>query len=316
MPTLPTLPSRYPAGPPVTASWAAPAADAMVSAAQPAPSLIPLVEHPKRSRKGMWAGIAAVSALVVGGGGGAMWAMRGGDEPSVQAFSIEAVAQSAEQVNAVELEVTVELGDATIEAMVTMDTASGLMSMTMDMGDLLTDEAGVGTMDMIMDLNAGTGYVSTEMFGELIETDADWVSVDLGEGMGDQFDQLAGSNPFDMAPLFDQEGVDVEEIGFDEVNGEKVKHYEVTIDPALLAEQSEELGDQFGELGDLGFTDGIAFQVYVNEANELRRMSFSVDILGESISYDMTVIAIGDEIEPIVLPDPADVVTEEELMGG
>jgi hypothetical protein len=300
----------------MAASWAPPAPDALVSVEQPDPSLIPLVEHPKRSRKGMWVGIAAASALVVGGGGGAMWAMRGGDEPSVQAFSIEAVAQSAEQVDAVELEMTLEMGDATIEAMVTIDSASGLMSMTMDVGELLGDEAGVGTMEMIMDLDTGTGYMSTDAFGELIETDAGWVAADLGEGMGDQFDQLAGSNPFDMAPLFDQEGVAVEEIGFDEVNGEKVKHYEVTIDPALLAEQSEELGDQFGELGDLGFTDGIAFQVYVNEANELRRMSFSMDILGESISYDMTVVAIGDEIEPIVLPDPADVVTEEELMGG
>jgi hypothetical protein len=317
LPTLPTLPPRYQAGTPIaSAAWAPPAPGAVVSTAQPAPALIPVVDQPKRSRRGMWVGIAAASALVVGGGGGALLAMRGGDSPSVEAYSIEAAADGASDVNTATIDMTIQFGEMNMDAVMTVDLDAGLMQASMEMGELL-GEAGVDSpMELIFDLNSQTMYMSTAAFGDLAPTDADWVSVDASADMGENpFEEMQGANPFDVAPLFNQEGVTIEEIGFDEVNGEKVKHYRATMELAAVAE-ADALGEQFEELEELGFAETLEFDVYVTDDNQVRRMTFELEVLGETISYDMTVIAIGDEVEPIVLPDPQDVVTEEELMGG
>jgi len=55
--------------------------------------------------------------------------------------------------------------------------------------------------------------------------------------------------------------------------------------------------------------------VWVTEGNTIRRMVFEMDMLGQNVTTDMVVSDMGD-IDPIELPDPADVTDMTELLGG
>jgi hypothetical protein len=163
--------------------------------------------------------------------------------------------------------------------------------------------------------------MGTAAFGDKIPTDAEWVLMDLKElGMNtSQLDQIRSSNPLDIAPLF-EEADDVVEVGLDEVNGEKVKHFEVTVDIAdVLAAQPDlqEQLDRLGELGgDLTMPDEVTFDVYVNEGSQLRRIVFEMMIGPMNFAADMVVTAIGDSVPPIEVPSGDNLVTFDELMGG
>lgn len=311
LPTLPAMPTRPPLAPNPGSPWAAP------SPSGPAePRLVPLADAPRRSGKGKWIGVAAAVALL-GAGAGVFLTTRGGDK--AEAFSLQAASQQAAASDDVQMTMSMSAGPLDLEAEVIFDDNSGLMQMTMS-GEVV-GAAGIDEVTMILDTDDPTIYMSTAAFGDEIPTDAEWVLMDLGAlGMDtSQFDQVSANNPLDIAPLFESAD-NVEELGFDEVNGEKVKHYKVTVslaDAVAAQPQLQEQLDQLDELGD-GFEmpEELVYDVYVNEASQLRRITFELAIGPMSIDLDMVVTAIGDAVPQIVLPTGDDVVSFEELMGG
>jgi hypothetical protein len=293
------------------AHWAAPSPAG--AADQP---LVPLAESPRRSGKGKWIGAAAAVALL-GAGAGVFAATRGGDK--VEAFSLQAAGRQAAASDEVQMTMTMSIGPMEIDAEMIFDDNSGMFQMTMSgevLGPSATDE-----LTVILDTQNAAAYMGTAAFGDKIPTDAEWVLMDLKElGMNtSQLDQIRSSNPLDIAPLF-EEADDVVEVGLDEVNGEKVKHFEVTVDIAdVLAAQPDlqEQLDRLGELGgDLTMPDEVTFDVYVNEGSQLRRIVFEMMIGPMNFAADMVVTAIGDSVPPIEVPSGDNLVTFDELMGG
>lgn len=314
LPTLQPLPT-LPASPPLAQNpgspWATPSSGG--PAEQP---LVPLAEAPRRSGKGKWIGVAAVVALL-GAGGGVFLATRGGDK--VEAFSLQAASEQAAASDDVQMTMTMSVGPLAFEAEVIFDDNSGLMQMTMS-GDVV-GSAGIDEVLVIMDTNNLTMYMSTAAFGDEIPTDAEWVLMDMSDLGVDtsQFDQISSNNPLDIAPMFENAN-SVEEVGFDEVNGEKVKHYKVTVDMADALAVQPELQERLDELEELGegltMPDELTYDVYVNEGNQLRRIVFEMPFGPMNIDADIVVTAIGDAVPQIEVPPGDDVVSFEELMGG
>jgi hypothetical protein len=147
------------------------------------------------------------------------------------------------------------------------------------------------------------------------ELPTDWISMDLSNipGGDQSFGSLASSNPLDTAKLFDS-AKKVQDKGVEEIDGEKVKHYVVTVDLAAALAASPEARKQFEQLG-TDLPDTLDYDVWVTEDNSLRRLAFTMEAVGQTLSTEMTVTDIGT-IDPIVLPAPDDVTDMSELLGG
>ena len=115
---------------------------------------------------------------------------------------------------------------------------------------------------------------------------------------GVDFKQLTeqSGDPLATAKLFDN-AKNVKDLGFDEVNGEKVKHYKVTVDSAEAMNTQPGLQKQLDDAGVSSCRRTITYDVYVNDANELRRISYEMPVEGETIAADIVVTAIGDPVD-------------------
>lgn len=208
---------------------------------------------------------------------------------------------------------TMEMGDAAnVSADVSMDLERQLMGMTMEMDQILDKP-----IEAVFDLNTGVMYMGATQFADMGAPigDAEWIEFDVEDATGinvsDMIDQV-GDNPLDAAAMFDA-AQRVDDLGFDEVRGEKVKHYSIEIDTATALEAQPKLRDRLEALGaDMPAT--IVYQAYVNEANEIARLSYSVEILGQTTIMDMVVTGVGDEVT-IELPDPQTVISLDDMVG-
>ena len=208
---------------------------------------------------------------------------------------------------------TMEMGDvANVSADVSMDLDRHLMAMTMEMDQMLDEP-----IQAVFDLNTGVMYMGAAQFADMGAPigDAEWIEFDVqdatGVDMSDMIDQV-GDNPLDAAAMFDA-AQHVEDLGFDEVRGEKVKHYSIEIDTATALEAQPKLRERLETLGaDMPAT--IVYDAYVNEDNEIARLSYSVEMMGQTTTMDMVVTGVGDEVN-IELPDPQTVISLDDMMG-
>jgi hypothetical protein len=274
---------------------------------------VPLVPSQKAAKKKggrgrRLAGLFAALA-VVGGSAGAAWMIR--DNEAADAYSLTQSAQSAQNVKGAALEMTIKYGDqGSMTASTVIDGTTGRMKTTADYS-AIDGESGVGDVEMYLDVQGKTMYYNAEQMG-LAGVTTEYVSLSLsddaaGSDGGAALDPFKGANPLDVAPIL-AAADSVEELGFEQVNGEKVKHYEVTLDQATALGISEESQSEFGD----AVLDVVVYDVYVSEDNQLRRMAYDYTIAGQTISFDVLVTALSEAPE-IVLPTPEQTTDMTEL---
>jgi hypothetical protein len=260
----------------------------------------PLVEG-RSPRRGWMLAAAVVLVLVVGIGAVALVAGRGGGEGGdADAYSLAAASQRTANADTVVYEMTMSvgaLGEVRMDGGV--DNEAQLMTLTMDMGALSGDDA---SMEMIVDVGGGVAYVRADEFGEMLPMDAEWFSMDLetlaamnGESLADLQDQFA-VDPTDTATLF--QDVEAVEVGIEEIDGQQVKHYRVDIDveAALAATpQAQQQLDDAGMAGEL--PDTITYDVWVTEDNQLRRLTFELPVMGETMRTQLDMTSVDEPLE-------------------
>lgn len=303
-PPVPAPPAQAPlAQPPFESSYMPPAADGLIDIAPAAPPA-------KRKKWAVIAGIAAVAAVGVG-----VAVVAGGDDDSskssVAGFSFSAASDSAQEATNVAYEMNVTAGTTgSIEMTGRLDNANKLMAMNMAI-------PGVGTtkIDIVLDLANKQMYMSSSAFTEQgLAVDTPWIGIDVSEQPGIE-ESLAQStnNPLDVTKAFDQ-AKSVEEVGIEDFRGEQVKHYIVTVSTADALAANPSMQEQIDQLGGQ-FPDEIVYDVYVTEDSQLRRMTYEMEVGGQTVSADIILTAVGT-IEPIVVPSPDDVTDLSEMMGG
>lgn len=220
------------------------------------------------------------------------------------AYSFSNATTTVDAAPGLRMEMSIEAPDGDVEMTALLDRRERRMSVEFT-GDL--DGQSAGTMRLIADEPAAMMYMSADLF----ETDVPWVGIDVsmfGDVMatGEWFE-----DPADMTELF--VGTDPVDLGVETVDGETLKHYEVTLSiDDMLATDSASL-DGFGT-ADLTVLDAITFDIWVDETSRLRRLTFDDDVLGETVSLDMHLEHIDAPVS-IPLPAPNDVMSIDELIG-
>lgn len=305
-----------PSGPPVRPVEAA---TPRLEAPQPLPQFDAPSAPPSPRRRGFALGVAVLALVVVGLG--AVLAASGGrsaDSGSeLPPFSLAVAAERTADAGTVQFDMTVAaagVGDVTIAGAV--DNEQGVSRLTMDLGSLLGTSSepmpGLdGAVDILVDTDAGVVYLGADELGGLLPVDASWISLDLAEladATGQSFDDLGGQfavDPVDAAAaLLDAESV--AEIGPETIDGEATVHYQVTVDiaAALAAVPKPDLS--MPQVGELDLPDTAVYDVWVTEDSQLRRMSFDIDVAGQSLSLVMNVFATDEPLD-LELPSGDDV---------
>jgi hypothetical protein len=215
----------------------------------------------------------------------------------------------ASEANSVSYSVELTMVDGseyTAEAVLDLD--NELMSMTID--DPWLDDR----VDFIVDLRGETAYMEADAYTDLgvFVGDAEWISFGLDEVTGlditPMLDQTSDNNPLDATSMF-ATADDVEDLGFSVVRGQRVKHYEITmVDAASVATAAHSFVND-GE-GDEAGT--VVYDAYVNERNDLVRLSYTTDSMGEHTSVDVTVTSAGGPVD-IDIPRPSTVFDSDDL---
>ena len=292
-----TEPAAAPVAPPTQSEWGAPAPYVAVAAAEPE----------QEGHGVLWLVVAAVVALIaLGAAGFAIFGVGGDDD--TESYSLTAAAEEAGDATGYEYEMDIT-SDAmgVMHATVRADVEADRMAMQMDIAGMQAA--------MIMDLRNGVMYMDTEgVEGMDGQAPTRWISFDVSSlGMDEVLSGGIPDNPLGVTDLF--EGAEnVEDLGMDEIDGESVKHYRVTVDAAAALDEMPQLEEQLDASG-AEMPDTIVYDVWVTEGNTIRRMVFEMDMLGQNVTTDMVVSDMGD-IDPIELPDPADVTDMTELLGG
>jgi hypothetical protein len=261
--------------------------------------------------------VAAGVALALGAGG-TLWAATRSDE----SFSLKAAAQAASESKNIELVMSMKLdvGErelpeslSEVNFEIVLDGANDRSSIVMDVAIF----GGDGDTEMIIDAASETAYMSTTSFGDVLSTDAKWI--DMGAesaGSDTAFDQISANNPLDVAPLL-KTADEVDVIGFDELDGVKVKHYKVTLSVDDLRELNPDFDQQWSGFDypgvDVVPPDEVAYNVYVDEGNTMRRVIATLDLGEIEAEIDMVVKRIGDDVPGVELPDPDDVESLDDL---
>ena len=270
--------------------------------------LIGVEPSPKPKRGRVFAALAAVVLLI----GGFVAYLVLADGSSSEKYSLTAAVSGAQEAESIAYEMKMDMGMAgSIVIDGRVDASNDRMAMTMRF-DGVDMPADMPAIEYIIDIESQTMYINAEAFADSgMDVDTAWVAVDLSEtSMMDDLGAI-GSNPAEMAgSLADAEGV--EDLGMETVDGVEVRHYQVTVGIADVLAANPSLEGQYEDAG-AELPDEIVYDVYIDESNLLRRMTFDLEMMGQSITLEMNITAL-DDVEPIVLPDPSDV-TKEDIPG-
>lgn len=274
-------------------------------AAEPITSVV-IDTPPKKSRKGLVATVAVVVVAALGVGG-FLLATGGSDDES---YSLEAAAARAGDAAGTESVITTEAMGQEVVINAEMGNTSKLMHMEMNLGG---SPLGDMSLEAIVDGPNETIYIGAEFFAQMMpdEVDAEWFKMDRSamDAAGEDtsfFDQLDGSAQFNPAATFEK-AKSVTEIGMEEFEGEQVKHYEVVIATADLAEVDGILQGQIESMdGDL--PDEIVYDMYVTEDNEIRRVTSALDFGVAKVKVEVVQHLL--DTEPVIEVPSGDAVVD------
>ncbi|MCC5953398.1 MAG: hypothetical protein JJU45_15000 [Acidimicrobiia bacterium] len=216
------------------------------------------------------------------------------------------------------------------------DETSGRSSMTMDMSGFMTflspeDMAGVSQEDAEMAMamfdepweiitDGDTAYMRMALFSAMFGAGDSWIQFedDTNEFTGDAAFMDADFSGEVLEAL--KGAGDVEEVGSETVRGADTTRYSVELDPELLA---AEVGDP--EIAEMA-QGAAVMDVWIDGDDLVRRIEMVVDVdafgdlddMGEldgDIRVTIEMYDLGEPVD-IELPDPADVITEDELFAG
>jgi|CXWL01.1.fsa_nt_gi hypothetical protein len=276
----------------------------------PHPDSVVIADVPKKSRKGIV--IAACLVAVVAAGAGVFALTRADDDGPP--YSLTEAASSSDEVKTIAFTMVMDSLGIEMSAEAEVDINKQLTHLTMDLGE---GAIGLGgELEIIVDAENKVAYMSTEFFKALgIPVEAEWMLMDE-EFLSRSSDQSlfsgdAVSSPLDLGELIES-AKKVEEIGFDEVNGEKVKHYRVTVSGEAVLQANPQFAEQLPQVDGV-LPEEVTYDIYVSEGNRILRSNFVVDIGPGEISVDLVVTAINESVD-IEIPDEEDVTDAGELL--
>ena len=266
-------------------------------------------DAPRERHVGRFVAIAVVAGAVIGGI--AFVVTRGDDKPT---YSLTVADDATIDVKSIAFTVTTGGLGSEVTAEGEVDVDSQLAHLTMDLG---SDVVGFnGKVEMIVDSPGKATYINSAFFKALgLPIDTEWLRMDeawlAANGQDSIFDGGAIGNPLDAASILDK-AIKTEEIGFDEVNGLKVKHYRVTFRGADVLTGNPSLQTQLDQVNGK-LPDEIVYEFYVDEQNVLRRITYLVDIGPGEITTDIVVNSINEPVN-LKVPDDADVTDARDLL--
>lgn len=273
------------------------------------PMSVVIPDAPHKRRTGRMIAIAVVALAAIGGVAFAV--TRGDAKPT---YSLKEATDATVEVKSLTFTTTTEGFGSKVSAEAESDVENGLVHITMDLG---TDVVGVGgEIEMILDIQNKLTYINQSFFKKLgVPIDTEWLSMDEAyfeqNGQDSIFNGADLGNPLDAAVALDK-AIKTEEIGFDEVNGLKVKHYRVTFRGADVFAADGQLGAQLDEVnGEI--PDEIVYEFYIDEQNLVRRVTFQVDVGSGEVTTDIVVRSINEPVD-IKVPDESDVTDARDFL--
>lgn len=262
----------------------------------------------RHRRRGAIVAVALVGLATAG----AVTMVASRDEP-VHAFSLNAATAQAQRSSTISYTAEIWTNDVAMTADFSIDMDRKLMAMHTSAGSIGEP------VDVVFDLSENTMYVDASAYGGLGADlgDVEWIEFDIGEAMGGidmaaMFDQIEGTNPLDVVDMF-AAADDVEDLGYDEVRGERVKHYAITVDMAAALAGRPDFADALaGMVAEM--PDTVVFDAYVNGSDELVRFAYDLSVGSQQSSIDLTVTGVGDDVD-IELLDPSTVIGFDDQMG-
>jgi len=291
--------------------WAAPSGDPATPAAEPAPITSVVIDTPpKKSRKGLVAAVAVVVIAALGVGGFLL--AKGGDDDT---FSLEAAVVRASEAAGTESRITTEAMGQEVSITAEMGNTSKVMHMEMNLGD---SPLGDLSLEAILDGPNETIYIGAEFFAQMMPDaiDAEWLKMDRAamDAAGEDtsfFDQIDGSAQLDQSAMV-KNAKSITDLGMEEFEGEQVKHYEVVLATADLAEIDGILQGQVESM-DADLPDEIVYDMYVTKDNEVRRVTSAIDLGVTKVKVDMVQHLL--DAEPVIeIPSGDAVIDIAELM--
>ncbi|MBI4935780.1 MAG: hypothetical protein HY828_18005 [Actinobacteria bacterium] len=273
------------------------------------PPMVQVAEHvPTPPSRRAWPWVIGAVAAVIAVVGVVVFATRGDSDAG---YSLEAAAEAASEAQNVEFETTITQMGTTATSTGRFDVERQLMAMRVQIPDPVDTE-----FDGVLDIEGAMIYMDASMMGDVAAVvPTKWISMDLSAvpGLAEVFQSSRTSNPLDVAKFFTTAS-SVEEVGMEDVRGEQAKHYLVTVTMADVFAKFPELGDTIDEMG-VTMEDEVVYDVWVDEANQLRRVKYATTVNGQEQSMDTFYESIGD-IEPIVVPSPDEVTDISDMLGG
>ena len=266
------------------------------------PVSVVLPDPPRKRRTGRLIAVAVVAAVVIGG---VVFAVTREDD--AETFSLTAADGAISDVKTMTFSTTTEGFGNEISAAVETDIERELLHITMDLG---SEIFGIGgEIEMIVDLDKSVTYTNNSFFERLgLSLDTEWLSMDAewfaANGQDSVFNVQAVADPLDAALVLEK-AIKTEEVGFDEVNGLKVKHYRVTFRGEDVFEANGQLESQLANL-DGEIPEEVVYDFYIDEQNLIRRVSYEVDVGPGEVSTDIVVLTINEPVN-IEIPDEEDV---------
>ena len=275
----------------------------------PMATSVVIPDAPHKRRTGRFIAIAVVAAAAIGGVAFAV--TREGERAK---FSLTEASDAIVAVNTMTFTTTTEGFGSEVSAEVETDVENGLLHLTMDLG---IDVVGIGgEIEMIVDLEDEVTFINRSFFDSLgIPLKTEWLSMDAAwfaeNGEDTVFSAESIGDPVDAAVFIDQ-AIKTEEVGFDEVNGLKVKHFRVTFRGEDVFASNAELESQLDEVGG-EIPDEIVYDFYIDEQNLVRRVSYQIDIGPGEVTTDIVVTSINEPVT-IEVPDDDDVTDARDFL--
>lgn len=268
-----------------------------------------IAEAPHKRHVGRFVAIAVVAVAAIAGVAFAV--TRSSDRPT---YSLEEATDATVKVRTLTFTTTTGGFGSEVSAEAESDVENGLSHVTMDFG---SGVVGIGgQMEMILDFENKATYINKSFFESIgIPVPTEWLRMD--EAWFDEIGQDSVFNGSDVANPLDavvalEEAIKTQEVGFDDVNGLKVKHYRVTFRGEDVLVMNEQLEAQLEEMnGEL--PDEIVYDFYIDEQNLVRRVVYQIDVGSGEVTTDIVVKSINEPVN-IQVPDEADVTDARDFL--
>jgi hypothetical protein len=205
----------------------------------------------------------------------------------------EAIAKSGE-VTSAQMEGTIAMsgvegapgaGEISIDFSGAFDNENNIFAFKMDlsgavdgMGEEIPPEMAGLLGDMEIITVGDDSYMKFGLFSMFLGSDTEWIKMPADESSeaAGGFSGVNPVNPTDMFAAFNNENVDIVEVGTEDVRGVATTHYHAVVDAKALAEASAD-GSVEG-LEDLGeLPEELDFDIWIDDDRYIRRFVLTMD---------------------------------------